>query len=289
MGTWGAGLYEDDEAADLKANISLIAKIPANGDRLLEILLEQRGNTPQLTDDGGPTFWLVLGDQFERRGIYSKAVSDTALNAIESGFDLKDLENRGLDAKVLEKREKILHELRARLKSPRQERKLSKNPRLPDPVLQVGEVYAFPTENGFACSPWRLPSKGEFTPDGWGAMIVLECDRAFQWLPWCALASLTIDPTQKPTIDDAIQENLIFHLQTHGAARCVPKRADAKTMRLELLGRVTLDPDKVKPHLSKWSVNSAIECGWSIAYAGYSTNVAGPPRGPKLSSLIRSP
>ena len=59
MGTWGTGLYQDDGAKDLKNTIALLAKVPVSGDRLLEILLGSYKDGVKLTDDGGPTFWLV--------------------------------------------------------------------------------------------------------------------------------------------------------------------------------------------------------------------------------------
>lgn len=31
MGTWGAGLYEDDTASDLRNSMALVTKIPADG------------------------------------------------------------------------------------------------------------------------------------------------------------------------------------------------------------------------------------------------------------------
>ncbi|WP_136420079.1 hypothetical protein [Herbaspirillum sp. ST 5-3] len=284
MGTWGSGIYDDDFAADLRNSVAIVCKVPSGGDRLTEILLQLHGITSESEDE--TTFWLVLADQFERRGIECPGVFTTALSIIESGADLSRLKDQDADERFLKKRAVVLEALATRLRAPRPFRPRSMPRKPPDLVLEVGSVFAFPTMNGFACSPWRLPRDGPFATNGWGAFVVLDCGRAFDWLPWCALASLTVEPSRKPTIDDAIHANLIFHLQTDGAARCVPKRSDAKTMQLELIGRIALDPNCVKPHLSKWSINDAIECGWSIANAGYSTSVQGLPRGPQLLSLM---
>jgi hypothetical protein len=68
-----------------------IAKIPDSGDELPSNLLEWYQNTPDLTEDGGPTFWLVVADQFERRCIHSSIVTQKALATIDFRFDLKDL------------------------------------------------------------------------------------------------------------------------------------------------------------------------------------------------------
>jgi hypothetical protein len=64
MGAWGPGLYQDDEAADLRNTISLLSKMPADGDRILEILVGNHPEPPAMDRDGGPTFWLVVADQF---------------------------------------------------------------------------------------------------------------------------------------------------------------------------------------------------------------------------------
>lgn len=284
MGTWGAGLYEDDFASDLRNVIALVSKIPADGARLAEILLDLHGGAPGSEDES--VFWLVAADQFERRGIDCPRVSAAALSVIESGADLARLRNRDADPRLLSKRARVLDELAARLRSPRPPRPVRRAAKPPDTVLQAGEVYAFPTMNGLACSPWRQATRGAFEPDGWGALAVLACGRAFDWFPWCALASLTVDPGRKPALGDALEGRLIFHLQTHGAARCVPKRKDVQTMRLEPLGRILLDPARVAPHISRWPITRAIECDWSISHAGYGAGMQNLPVGPQLASLV---
>lgn len=283
MGTWGPGIYDDDFAADLRSSVALVCKVPFDGNRLTKILLELHHVTSDTEDES--IFWLVLADQFERRGIDCPSVANTALSIIQSGADLSRLKDQGADERFLNKRTSVLESLTTRLQSPRPIRARSSPKKPPELVFEVGEVYAFPTENGFACSPWRLPTKGPFVADGWGALVVLDCGRAFDWLPWCALASLNVDPSRQATIEGAKNAKLIFHLQTSGAARCVPKRAHAKTMGLTLIGKLALDAAKVKPHLSKWPINDAIAFEWSIATPAYSAQVQGLPTGPELASL----
>jgi len=289
MGAWGAGLYDDDSTADLKQSISLLAKIPATGERLLEILLKQQGGDVELSEEGGPAFWLAVADQFERRGIECALAFDRALTAIDSGLDLQDLEGRGLDQRGLKKREKILSELSLRLRSPRPARSLPQKPRLPDCVLHVGQVYAFPTMAGQAMSPWFIQrDEAGFVPDGWGALLIVDQGRAFDWLPWCAIASLTVDPNRMPTLEDALQSQLLFHSQTKGATLCIPKRSHVQLMNMQLLGQLTLDPDKARQAVSKWcSVEQAIQFDWSVSTPAFSSNCRyNLPRGPKVVSLL---
>jgi hypothetical protein len=87
MGTWGAALYDDDTASDLRNALAVVCKVPADGDRLLELLAEMYPQRDPADDDGA-LFWLVTADQFERRGIACAAVTATALSIIEQGTDL---------------------------------------------------------------------------------------------------------------------------------------------------------------------------------------------------------
>ena len=286
MGSSGARLYDEDQAADLKNTIGLVCKVPAGGDRLLGILVDMQGDASPSNDDAA-VFWLVVADQFERRGIACAQAMSTALALIDNGTDLARLAASGADDEFLARRRIELDELSQRLRKPRATRSLKAPGKPPDFCVEVGDVYAFPTQRGFAHSPHRTPREGPFVADGWGAMVVLDRGRAFDWLPWCALASLTVEPSGRPSLEDARQAQLILHMQTQGAARCVPKRAHLKTMDAELIGRAALDSRRVDPVLSRWSILTAIECGWSIATPAYSKGVNGPRIGVALRDLLQ--
>lgn len=285
MGTWGAGLYEDDQASDLKNTIALLSKVPAQGERLLQILEKNWGSCDP-DDDDGRLFWLVVADQFERRGIDCPRVPATALSIIASGVDLESAKDKGADHKFLKQRALALEELRKRLITPRPIKPHKKAGKAPGAVLNIGEVYAFPAMNGIAWSPHRLPYLPPFEPNEWGAMVVLATGRAFDWLPWCALASLTVDPAVKPTLADVLGARLITHFQTNGAGIFVPKKAHAKGLGMELLGHIKLDPALVKPTLSKWGIETAVQMDWTISYGAYSASCKGLPIGCELASLI---
>ncbi len=287
MGAWGAGLYDDDSAADLKNTVALLCKVPGDGAALLGYLKQLHGGADPADGDAA-YFWLVAADQFEKRGIACAEANANALHIIERGVDLASQRDRGADQKYLEKRTKVLEELASRLKSPRPAKERKAPGKKPDMVVQTGEVHAFPTMGGRGWHPYRHLTEDAFAADGWSAMVVLDTGRMFDWLPWCALASLTVDPAVKPTLEDAIRGRMIFHLQTNGAGRYVPKRKHAQGLGLELLGHVELDSELVRPHLSKWAISQAIECDWSIAYAAYSQTFKGLPMGCELAALIKA-
>lgn len=271
MGTWGASLYEDDEASDLKAAVASVCKVPTDGDRLLSFLLEMV-KVNESNEDPGSLFWLVVADQFERRGISCDLAFSKALSIIDSGLVEADARNLGADKEFIKKRQKVLKELGTRFRNPRpakSPRSPAKNP--PNLVFQVGEIYSFPMMKGQGLHPyWIDELYGKFVPDGWGALVVLATGRVLDWLPWCALASLDVETSRKPDLDSALRAKLIFHAQTDGAGRFIPKRAHARTLGVELIGNVALDPSRVTPLLSKWPVTRAIEYDWSIAYAARS-------------------
>lgn len=285
MSAWGAGLYDDDQARDLKNTIALICKVPAEGDRLLHMLEESRGDC---TDEDERLFWLVVADQFERRGIECARVAATALSIIASGADLESARDKGADTQFLKERVRTLEDLKQRLTTPRPVKPRKTATKAPDAVLIAGEMYAFPAMNGVAWSPYRLPYEPPFEPNEWGAMVVLATGRAYDWLPWCALASLTVDPGLKPTLANAIGARLITHRQTCGAGVFIPKKAHAKGLGLELLGHIKLDPDLVRPTLSTLSIETAIGLDWTIAYGAYGASLKQLPVGCELASLIRA-
>jgi hypothetical protein len=287
MGTWGALLYDDDDASDLRDTLSLLSKVPLPGDRLLEILKEIYSEYDPKDQVGG-LFWLVTADQFERRGIECREAASTALSIIESGSDLESARERGADEKFLNKRRVMLEDLAKRLNSPRPFRPRVPPLNAPPLLVATGEIYAFRTMRGLTWHPYWMPKLyGPFKPDGWGAMVVLATGRAFDWLPWVALASLTITGNQKPTLEEALRARLILHSQTMGAGRFIPKPSHARGMNLELLGQVVLDERLVKPHLSKWSVARAIKYDWTIAYGAISPKNKDSPRACELSSLVK--
>lgn len=284
MGSWNAGLYDSDAAADLKSTLALVCKVPGDGEQLFAILAQLHG--PMLSGADDAWYWLVLADQFEKRGLACAQVQARALDIIGSGEDLDHAREAGADDKFLSKRAAVLDELATRLRSPRPLKPVKKAGKAPELVLETGEVYAFPTMAGRAWHPYRLPNAGPFEADGWGALVVLATGRAFGWLPWVALASLTGDPARKPTLADALRGRLIPHPQTAGAGRFVPKRAHAKGLGLELLGRIRLDAGKVAPELSTLPVSTAIEHDWTICYGALNPAIGKVQLGCELASLL---
>lgn len=111
MGTWGVGLYSDDEARDVRDTYRDLLGDGLEGPAASDRLLKTWG---RLVDDqdAGPVFWLALADTQWRLGRLEPRVRDRALAVIQGGHDLRRWADQPKDRK---KREAILARLREQL------------------------------------------------------------------------------------------------------------------------------------------------------------------------------
>jgi hypothetical protein len=196
VGTWGTGLYATDFAADLRETIRAVARLPFDADRLAAIVVDTERQAASNPDDEDHTnFWLVLADQFLRRGLVSADARDHALRIIDTGADLEMQRKLGRDERGLRKRRQILEALRTRLASAAPP--IARKPVLRKPesfLMDVGDVLIYPTcggrpQNPYAAHPDRLkiygPKGGQvWTQDGWGAITIVDRGRAFDYFAW---------------------------------------------------------------------------------------------------------
>jgi len=121
MGVWGTRLYSGDFALDLRTTVAAVARLPYDGEKLATILAENESaaaNNP--ADPDHTTFWLILADQFAKRGISCDRVRAKALEIIDSDLDIHSLAKLGMSSPDQAKRLKTLAELRTRLLNPPQ-------------------------------------------------------------------------------------------------------------------------------------------------------------------------
>jgi hypothetical protein len=266
MGAWGSGLFQNDYALDLKDAISLVIKVPGGNSYVLDILKQMHPESVTPDNEDWTTFWIVVADQFEKRGLLSKEIISTTLGIIKNKEDLKRLEELELSKSELKKRSKLLNALSERLNNPREtkEKKFPKNP--PPFCAEIGDVFSFPVSGFESFNAWFSSwEEAQFEPNGWGAFIVIDRGRAFDWLPWLAVASTNVPRTKEPTLKDVLSANLIVHSQTNGAAKCVPKMSHFKRLPATLIGNVNIDSKKAIKITTTWSEIDAMNCGWSIS------------------------
>jgi len=190
-------------------------------------------------------FWLVLADQFEKRGIASAAVWDTALAIIHDGTDIARFRELGLREADVRKRAKALGELRARLVTAAPISKRRSVLRTPQPyTLELGGLYTYPTKAGAPINPYLGPKwfdRTAWIPDGYGLLVVVNRGRAFDYLAWYQPLVAVGAVPEKPTAA-SMPADMIWRLKLPGT--CSPSHF--KKMELESIGQLTLDAEKMR-------------------------------------------
>src|SRR5947209_14794625 len=156
MGAWGTGLYSSDMAADMRSTIKSVLRLPLDEDRIVEIVRDCEGraaNDPNSEDH--TTFWLVLADQFEKRGVAHAPTREKAITIIDRGDDLSMMEKLGMKQADLRKRAAKLVELRTRLAAASARSRPRTTIKAPEPyILEVGDLYACPVEGSSCINPY---------------------------------------------------------------------------------------------------------------------------------------
>jgi hypothetical protein len=251
MGTWGAGLYSADMALDLRATIGALLRLPFDEQRIVEALCDSKrkaANDPQ--DEDHTTFWLVLADQFAKRGLRSDRVRAQALDIIDNRRDLSMLAARGMKQAALRKRATTLEKLRAALSAtPRPVRRSTLKAPLPY-TLELGVLYACPVRGSAAINTYRGRKDFDgspWIPDGFRQFVVLARDKAFGYLPWYQPIVTIATVTERPTLANARAE-LWWKIE-------LPKTCSErafKVMEIEAIGDVRIDLAKVQARFPYW-------------------------------------
>ena len=287
MGAWGEGLYEDDEACDVRDFISLLSKMPGDGDSILQLALEQFERDENLDDDGCPTFWMVVADQFAKRGIECDRAMKQALLSINSGADLADLKARGMEPQGLKARKTVHEKLKEKITNPKpsSSRRIPKAP--PKMIVEVGEIYTFPTMSGSGFNAWFSSwDEAGFVPNGYGSLIILDVGRVFDWFPWAAYTPLVTNPVREPSLNEVLGAKTLF---SNGLAYFAPKKSHMTKMGMKLLGKVEVSQESVAElkKLSDSSPKDAVMCDWSICSGAFSREDPTLGKVP-LSNLLKS-
>jgi hypothetical protein len=244
MGSWGTRLYSSDFAQDLRALIGALARLPFAPDRIIEILCEIEPAAAERTDDPDHSiFWLTVADQFAMRGIDCRTARERALEIMDGGTDLAMMARLGMAEKDLAKRRKMLAELRERLAAP-----VAKKPRAvlkaPQPLLlHPGEALAYPMTSGQCINPY-FPNKDRMRPvwrqDSWGACVIIECGRAFDFLAWYRPIVVERAFAEKPALAELMGQRLWYRER---AGTC--SKNHYLRMELQPIGTVPLDHERL--------------------------------------------
>jgi len=245
MGAWGLGLYSSDFAQDLRGAIQAVARLPSEPDRLLELLCEterQAANDP--ADADHTVFWLVVADQFAKRGIDCAKARDRARAIISEGLDLAAMSSLGMDEKSLGKRRAMLANLESQIATapPSKPRAVLKAPQ--KLLLEVGEAVAYPICNGDAINPYTVGKEWAWVKawkqDGWGAFVVVERGLAFEFLAWYRPLVVAEPLSERPTLAQ-LGAPRMWLLRSPGTLTA----RHAKNMQFDSVGRISIDSEKL--------------------------------------------
>ena len=246
MGVWGVGLYANDMAADMRAVVKSVLRLPVDEDRIVAILSDcERRAATDPADESHTTFWLVLADQLEKRGVAHAPTRDKAIAIIDRGDDLAMMEKLGMKQADLRKRATKLAELRARLAAAPRASKPRATMKTPEPyVLEVGVLYACPVKGSDCINPYRGKKNSDsspWMPHGWRQFVVLNRGRAFDYLAWYHPLVAKKPVREKPHLSVA-STDLWWQLDT---PKTCPLR-HFERMEIETIGTLPIDMDKAR-------------------------------------------
>lgn len=139
MGTWGAGIFQDDVALDIKDSYTERVRKGEDGEIITaDLIAEYQGEFDD--PDTKNVFWLALADTQWKLGRLEAEVKERALQCIRDGSELKRWEST--TPANYRARKKALSVLENRLMTPQPAKKTFKQPRPYYCGWQIGDVFA---------------------------------------------------------------------------------------------------------------------------------------------------
>ncbi len=139
MGAWGAGLYSDDLACDMKDDYKDLLGDGFDEPQAMQKIQESY-QTEMQDYDNKTVFWLVLADLQWRHGRLQEEVKQKAIQIIDEGEDLLKWEH---DRSLLYRRKQTLNKLKEKLISPQPAKKKVKKRILVTTTWEVGDIYSY--------------------------------------------------------------------------------------------------------------------------------------------------
>ena len=249
MGVWGSGLYSGDFAMDLRGTVRSVARLPLDGDAIVEALVSaepRAANSPE--DEDHTTFWLVVADQFARLGIVNERARGRALQIIDDGSDIAMMVKLGMDSGGVKKREKVLADLRLSLLDLRPAERTSRVIKKAQPlVMNAGDIFVYPTSLG-RCKE-TLPAWIHMVPawkqDGWNAAVIVSAERAFDFLAWYRPLILAKPFVERPALTE-LQSVPLWILKSP----CTCTAIHLRRLGMEKIATVRVDKEKLKRSFS---------------------------------------
>jgi len=259
MGTWGVGLYQCDDASDLRDDFHEVVRAPWDGDRLLEWALDNYPEARRSRADGYADLRLALADLFWTYGVEHHNVLQAGLSLIETGRDLESKRRLGMSERDLKKRAAVLEQLAAKWRTgnpkPRPRRILHE----PEPfLLMPGDCFTYPTSGGRSRNPYVSPAREEafykaypWERDGCAAAIVLSVLHRFDVFARYLVAILRYGAAEDPQLG-VFPTLSILHSRTlakkplRRVHLVTTNRVHLNRMRVSVVGNLTVDDTRVR-------------------------------------------
>jgi len=147
MGTWGAKLYQDDVAEDVRSQFRDLLQRGKTTEEITKQMIDDYSDEIGDPDDG-PIFWFALADTQWNVGRLTPEVRERALELLEKGCDLPRWQEE--DPKLAVARKKVLEELQQRLNSPQPPEKKFSLYRIYKCEWKTGDVFAYQFNSDYA-------------------------------------------------------------------------------------------------------------------------------------------
>jgi hypothetical protein len=264
VGTWGVGLYDNDDARDLRDDFREVVRAPWDGDRLLQWTLQEFPDSPDVRLSLADLFWLY--------GIDHAHVRDDAIRLVTSGADLDEKRTLGMTEPDLKRRAGLLQKHVEKWSAPNPKPRRRNMRKQAEPfVLDVGDCLAYPTARGRVRNPYVTPAReasfyGTFpwVQDGWAAAIVLARQHRFETFARYLIAVLRYDEEARPAFEqfdalDILHSKTFMPTPLRRVHHVSTKRLHLERMRVEVLGSQPVADELVRGTFAKELATSGRE------------------------------
>lgn len=192
MGAWGAGLFDDDEASDVRDLYRTLQKFGVGGEEAVTILMEQFGIDGQSLIE--PVFWLSLAELLWRDGMLPEWVKLAALRILER--------NTGLgapvgDSKWLKQSARKFEQLRTDLQTPQRPAKILPKRYVEVTDWEIGRIVSYKQAGGMLVLVRVI---GHYTGLGGRSPVIEVLDWTGRNVPSEAVINgLSVLPTSNPS------------------------------------------------------------------------------------------
>ena len=191
MGAWGANLYQDDVALDVKDEYKDNLRRGKTNEETMQEIIDKYQELLEDEEDRG-VFWLALADTQWNLGRLDEQVKKQALEIIELGTDLKRWE---INEKLYNKRKEILEKIKEKLLSPQPEEKRMPKYRTYKCEWENGDVFAYQLKSEYAKEQGLE-----------GRYLIIQKIDEIDWYPCSTIPLVRVKITEDKTIPKTEKE-----------------------------------------------------------------------------------